>query len=932
METHIWRQADALLEQALELEEPARGAFVQRILQQDPRLGKLLEELLTVTSSDVDFLDHPALSDDAAPCAGTFLDQYEVLEEIGRGGMSVVLKGIEHHEDYHRTVAVKILKKGMDSEHFIQRFQRERHILASLNHPRIAALINAGTAQDGRPYLVMPYIEGHHLAEHCGELSLRERLELFIKICRTVAFAHRNLVVHRDLKPNNILVDEYGEPVLLDFGIAKLIQDQDEVHTQTAQRMYTPQYASPEQLEGKPITTACDIYALGIIFYELLTGERPFQTRGAALLSQIQGGAEKPSRRLKDLLNKTNLTEPAFSVKKAGIQPRQLQGDLDVIAQTALRYDPERRYASVHAFADDVEAYLQGFPIRARSEKFGYILSKWIRRNRARALLLALAAQVTIGFLSLTAYQNHHLEQARHQAEAAKVRSDRERDRAQKISGFLTNLFTLSDPWADHEDDLSARTLLDRAAAEIQNDEELDAQTRAALLHTMGKVYLQLGLTNSAQPLLTKAYAFRKEQLQSPQIEDGPNPMARLSLAETEHELGKFYLEKGLFQDSVQHLEAGLSGLEEILGAEHEQAGVVQINLATTLYRMGRFAEAEGHAARAVKILNQSGRGNPLNLADAHLILGEVLFRLSRFDESGTEIQQALNIYQTLLPEDHPSIATAKTSLANHYTTVGRYQDAVSILNEALIVMDRRLGPDNRKQVTPLLVLGAAHIALNQYEQAETALQKGLGQAIRSVGENHPLTAVMYGNLGELYKDTGELEKAVAHHRRAHEIRRKVLPEQHPGRALSLYQYADSLRASGDFSKHVEEMLLEALAIRRMRPDAQHQWLAATLHALGLFYIDTGAYQTALPHLDEAVLIRRDLFGDDHQLTALTLFDRARTCFHLERWEQALADCRLALATPTGPKLAEQANYQAALALEKTILAELGKREAVTTD
>ena len=378
MHPERWQRIEAICFAALERDPALRAAYLEQACGGDTGLRREVETLLEQHEKHPSFLETPIVSlagfvgaePDPLPPSGR-IGSYRLIKRLGKGGMGEVYLAVREVDDVRQKVALKLIRRGMDSDEVVRRFRLERRILASLNHPNIAALLDAAVAEDGRPYFVMEHVEGTELDEYCAarRLPVRERLELFQVICRAVQHAHQNLVVHRDLKPRNILVTEDGTPKLLDFGIGKVLSTDafgDAIETRTELRLLTPEYAAPEQLTGAPVTTATDVYALGVILYELLTGQHPY-------------GPEAADRQdLERII--LEVTPPRPSLVRSEIR-RQLAGDLDTIVLMALRKEPARRYPSASALAADLQRHLDGLPVTARPDTFGYRAGKFVRRH-----------------------------------------------------------------------------------------------------------------------------------------------------------------------------------------------------------------------------------------------------------------------------------------------------------------------------------------------------------------------------------------------------------------------------------------------------------------------------------------------------------------------------------------------------------------------
>lgn len=439
MNPEQWNRVKAILCECLELSPDERKAHLERACSGDSELRIEVESLLeSHAEAGEAFLEESILDKPAENLAGRRVGLYQIVEQIGEGGMGAVYRAVRV-SDFQKQVAIKVVKRGMDTDFVLQRFRQERQILAALDHPNIAQLLDGGATEDGVPYLVMEYIEGTPIAQYCEEqrLKARERLELFRTVCGAVQYAHQNLVVHRDLKPGNILVTAAGVPKLLDFGIAKLLEP-DAGATMTSIRMLTPECASPEQVRGEAITTASDIYSLGVLLYLLLTGEPPyrFSTRSAAELAQVvcEGERRKPS------------------------EIRPIHHDLDNITLKAMHTDPARRYVSAEQLSEDVRRHLQGLPVTARKDTLAYRASKFLRRHTAASIAAALAVISLLGGMAGTLWQAHRFS-VQQQITSA-------------VNDFLLNdLLSQASankqagPDKNPDPDLKVRTALDRAAA-----------------------------------------------------------------------------------------------------------------------------------------------------------------------------------------------------------------------------------------------------------------------------------------------------------------------------------------------------------------------------------------------------------------------------------------------------------------------------------
>jgi serine/threonine protein kinase len=498
-----WQQIQSLFEQLVDEGTGDRSARLASVCGDDLELRASVESLLKSDARREDVLQHAIgeaaeslLEDHRDRLIGTRVGPYRVVSILGHGGMSTVYRGERDDSQYQQIVAIKVLQHATLHPRLRSRLHSERHILATLDHPSIARLIDSGDLEDGTPYLVMEHVDGESIDSFCDSRTLfvRERLELFVKVCAAVQYAHRNLVVHRDIKSSNIFVTVEGTPKLLDFGIAKLLAPESLSHTlpvtRLQERMLTPENAAPEQVLGRPITTATDIYALGVLLYQLLTGRSPYR-----LLSYSQLQLERaicmddPARPSQMVIAKLGGEKDADRSRisdRRGLSPQRLRarlsGDLDAIIAMAMRKEPDRRYPSVEALADDLNRHLLGQPVRARQGDWRYSSAKFLRRH---LLAVAIAAAAFLGlalFASVMLWENHRIELARDA-------TAQERDRAQQVSGFLVDVFSQADPFNAQGKEPTAKDLLDRGAEKISGNLSLQPEVRAQLLESIGLAY-----------------------------------------------------------------------------------------------------------------------------------------------------------------------------------------------------------------------------------------------------------------------------------------------------------------------------------------------------------------------------------------------------------------------------------------------------------
>ncbi|MGH7472284.1 MAG: serine/threonine protein kinase, partial [Longimicrobiales bacterium] len=511
MDPARWDRINELFHGALEREPRDRDLFLRAACADDASLYHEVHALLAAEAAAQRALGG-MVSDAVTSLLDTSMEgkpvgPYRVVREIGHGGMGAVYLAERVDGQFEQQVALKLIKQGMDTEQFLRRFRAERQILARLQHPHIARLLDGGIDHDGRPYFALEYVAGEPIDRYCDArgLAVDDRLALFVDACRAVMYAHGNLVVHRDLKPAHILVTEDGQVRLLDFGIAKVLREDEEASaglTQVGIRALTPAYASPEQVRGEAVGTSTDVYSLGVILYELLTGARPYdvEQRSPAEVERVvcHTEPERPSTKVLHSWGASAQAAQTFG-RAHGVDVtrarRRLTGDLDVICLKALQKDPARRYPSVEALLEDIRRNLAGLPVLARPDAIGYRLAKFAGRHRVG--LMGTAATLVL-IASVAAFYTVRLsnERDRAQQEAAK---------AEQVATFLRGLFEVSDPSESRGQTVTARELLDQGAQRIERELASQPVVRAAMMRVIGDVYHSLGLHTSAKPLLERA-------------------------------------------------------------------------------------------------------------------------------------------------------------------------------------------------------------------------------------------------------------------------------------------------------------------------------------------------------------------------------------------------------------------------------------------
>jgi eukaryotic-like serine/threonine-protein kinase len=707
---------------------------------------------------------------------GQYVGAYRLIEHIGRGGMGDVYRAERHDGVHDAQVAIKLLRASLDADTLTRRFHRERRILARLNHPNIAHLLDGGSTASGLPYLVMEWVEGQTLTAYAltHSLDLQDRLQLFMTVCGAVASAHRNLIVHRDLKPGNILVTDHGQVKLLDFGISKLLAEEDDTElplTRTGWMPMTPAYAAPEQILGKPVTTATDVYALGVVLYELLTGDRPHQRDSQAIAALVA------------TIDSEVITRPSEKVRATNAHPshvrwsRRLRGDLDTIVMTALKPEPDRRYPSAEALAEDLRRYLKGQPISARPDSLPYRVGKFLLRYRVAVSATALIILALVAGLSVALWQ---AQLAREQAE-----------HALRTKAFVISLLQDANPGSSSEGvELKAVELLRRSVDRVENELDRTPDLQAELRMVLAQALLSMGDLHTAAEVGERGV----EQLRSiygrhsAQLAEGLYALARIRVRtgpiEAAEELVRESLvifdrkgptpdlmrarAKGLLANVSnqrgQHLEAMTlysQALDEriaLLGEDDPGLAVAYSNMATTAIQAERFTEAETGYRKAYQLLNDAWGPEHPGMATVHLGLGTALNGLGQFELAESEFNRALEIGTLRLGPTSESVLVAMSNLGQLRVYQQRLDEAVELFAEAAALAD---GTGLAwVQTVALMRLGVAYQHQQRYSEAVEALNSALVLLQERFPERAHLRLTQVA-LGLALASDGRLEKGV---------------------------------------------------------------------------------------------------------------------------------------------------------------------------
>ena len=814
-----WQDADRLFDEALRLPPPQRAGWVEAHCGDDPALRRQVEALLQADAAATGFLEidgvrlaGPLIDPPEAEAAGRAIGPYRVVRELARGGMGVVYLAERADGGFEQRVALKLIKRGMDSDRIHRRFLAERQILARLSHPNIARLLDGGVTAEGQPYFAIEYVHGRTILDHCEShrLGIDERLRLFLHVCEAVRYAHGNLVVHRDLKPGNILVTEDGQVKLLDFGIAKLLTDGQEdggdegpdgLVTLTGDRVLTPEYAAPEQVLGNAVTTATDIYALGAVLYELLTGRRAHHVDRRTPTEIVRAVIE---------------TQPAApSVVAPAERRRALRGDLDVIVLTALKKEPARRYQTVDRLAGDITRHLGGFPVTARPETLRYRAAKFAGRHRiAVAAWSAVALSLLIG-LAGTIWQGQvAARQARVAgAEAAKQRAVRD---------FLVRLFRSATPGHTLGREPSARDLLEEGRHQLDTALAAQPEVRAELLEVVASAYGALGLAPQADTLFEQAVALARTL---PDQGGRTLPTALTDWAGNLLVQSKFDRAGALLREAIALRrtrnpdDPDLAQPLRSLGRVHTYTG--NRDSATALLREALAIDLRHHGPESWQVAN--------GFDD----LGYELLRQRNLAGADSAIGAALTVWRRLLPADHPSLLWTLGNLSAVRRAQGDLAEAERLLKE-VVAGQQRIYPHGHSELAHSIGwLGGLLAEQGRWAEAESITAPMVALHRPLLGPDNSHVAMLLENLADYRYRLGRLAEAERDRREVTEIWQRAHGGEDRMTLASMDKLAVDLREQRRFAE-AESLFRQTLAVRTRHPGDPHPDLAGNLLELGI--------------------------------------------------------------------------------------------------
>jgi len=846
-----WARIQAVFLDVLDRPEHERRAFLGEVCADDRELLTEVESLVRSHERDGPIAILDDLGMPGALPAG--IGPYRILHPLGQGGMGSVYLAEREGTGFTQRVALKLIRAGFADPHLAERLETERRILARLEHPGIARLIDGGTTSDGQPYYAMEYVEGATLLDYCESrrLDTAARIRLFTEVCDAVHYAHQQLVVHRDLKPGNILVTADGRPKLLDFGIAKPLDPSEagDGATRTA-AWITPAYASPEQVRGRAVSILTDVYALGILLYELLAGYRPYDvdSLSPAEVERVvcDVPADPPSARAPTHLRSA------------------LRGDLDRIVLKALSKEPERRYASARELTNDLQRYLDGHPVRARPDSFAYRASKFVRRHRVGVATAAIIAVTTLAGLVGTAWQARRAMRQAAIASAQRDRAESEAEKAALVTDLMVDLFRLSDPAETLGDTVTARQLLDEGTRRIERELADRPDLQAAMLAEVASVYANIGLLDRAERLARRALTLNQEVT-------GP---ASIETSRSLDQVGRLAAARGRREEAVSYFRRSIEVRSGLLAAPDTVLARTQSDLAWLLRDLGRHDDAAALFRRALETQTALlGEDDPA-VASTRFGLAAAYHDQDSLEAAVELFRATLARFDTSRGRPHPAAATALLNIGMLRLLREDYEEAAPLLRSAVTMRTALYGPEHPAVLEAFIQFGNATGRLGRFAEAERMLRDVLDRANRTLGHDHHTTVSLRLVRAGVLTALGRYAEANAAYDTALAVKRSHADGNTADLLFTTLQSAEPLIESGR-TRAAEERYGEALALTERGGGGRGVGSLLVLRGLARVAWRRGSIERAAQMLDEALEIATEQLREDHRYTLDVQRDRA---------------------------------------------------------
>ena len=879
-----------LFDQALELPAAERAAFLQHASGGNAALRGELERIVgayesLATAFETEKPTRTAYAAEALAYQPESVGPYRIVREIAHGGMGTVYLAARDDDEYKKRVAIKLLHRGTESDAIVRRFRQERQMLASIDHPYIAKLLDGGSTAERLPYLVMEYVEGQPIDEYCDSrrLAIDERLDLFRKVCSAVHFAHQNLIVHRDLKPTNILVTADGTPKLVDFGIAKPLNPEMfalTVHgTALNALMMTPEYASPEQVRGETVTTASDVYSLGVLLYELLTGHRPYRLHNRQIHEIARVICEEEPVRPSTVVGHEEqvmasdgsmrlVTAETVSRTREGSPDRlrrKLRGDLENVVLVAMRKEPQRRYASADQLSEDLRRYHEGLPVRARRSTWTYRASKFARRHRLAIAAAAVLVLTLMAFTIVTAREWR--------------RAEREAAKANAVIDFLTTTLTAVDPRVAQGSEPTVRDMFDEAERRLSSTRNVPLAEASAIRGVIADSRFQLGHYRQARDEYARLHASYAAAFGD---RDANALAALVGLAGAQAALGEL---KGA-EASARLALSGLSGRSSIPSRNTVKA----LNtLGDVLIRLGsrdHLEEAEGILTRAGSIAAAAFGSDDLDRLATGQLIAELRFLQSKYLEAEQLAREGYRLALSTHGPRHPATIEALEILSRALLSLSRYSELLTLKREHVAESERTLGADHPMTLQARHTVAETLRHLDRFQEADDMYRAVLADKARVLGATHRSTLHTHHNYALLQKDLKNPKRAEEVMREVARLRRESLGPQDLDTLTSEMMIALTLYEQGrlEESRHAYEQVLPR--VKDAYGDSAMPYLIGTVNYGGLLY-RLGDYTGAERTFRIGLAAHEKAVGAHHLGFYYTCMELGTTLMHMARYQEA---------------------------------------------
>lgn len=854
-----WKKVEQIIDAVLDLPADQRYSYIEETCGHDQRLKnevtQLVESIFDSEGWLKDLKDHKHefyndVSEDlkSLDASQDFIDQqvgsYIIQENIGQGGMGVVYLAKRTDDNFNHQVAIKIIRDSQATEVNIQRFRREQRILAGLKHPGIAQLYDIGITEEGFPYIIMEYVDGIPITDYCQQQNstLEDRIALFKQVLKAVRYAQENLVVHRDLKPDNILVDQKGTVKILDFGISKLLQDEDDLSlTQTGARVLTPKYAAPEQIKQTNITTATDLYSLGVIFYELLAEKPPFDlddcTTYQAEQIILKQAAATPSSRCSD--------------KQLA---RTLQGDLNAIALKAIRKEPNQRYRVASEFLNDLDNYLSDLPVSARTDSFRYRTHKFLGRHKQSLTVAGFLAVLVVGFFL---FYTIRITEERNQVQLQAQRAERQAERAEQISTFMIDLFDSNLPQRTPGEDIPVSSVIEAGIANLKK-QQLSPANRATILGAIAQVQVKLSDIESAQQLSSEAFVLITDSVENHNIYTVDVPII----------YGQIAYEGGNFEEALRAFQISDSLFKA-------NSFTTTYEYRTLKYNLVNLYTEQKNYRQALRILDEldpdtfgDDREAVIEKSDYYNYKAITLKNLGQQEKALPIYKKALEYRLETYGPNNPEVGTIFHNISSVYISLGKYEKALEYSNRAYEIRKETLGPNHNLTASTLWGLSIINRKLGNFDQALLYAEEA-GEILKeTLGADHWRYATTIRGQAEVLIKMKQFLKAEKKVDQAIEIINLNYPSNAPFKAHFNATYANIYEGLEDLDK-AAEYYSTSIEFFRKGMGSKHPLLAEMLTGYAKMEIERDDYKKAHPLLKEALEIKNHNGKGEEEVQAI---------------------------------------------------------------